>query len=68
MNNDDEGWFIKRLLDNHKDSGRVVEVKSGRGIIPNNAVPINGKMPMQMDDGRKLLCSQENIKLIGYYD
>ena len=51
-----------------KESGRIVETKLGRGKTINGDISVDGKIPVYLDDGRKLLCSIENIKVIGFYD
>lgn len=59
--------FIKNNNPNN-DSGYIVEVKLGRGYTKNSDTPVNGKVPVYLDDGRKVLCSIENIKQLGFYD
>jgi len=48
--------------------GKVVETNSGRGKTDNKEPFINGKIIVVLDSGRKILCSVENIKTIGYWD
>ena len=48
--------------------GYVVETKSGKGKTYNSDKPINGKIPVTLDNGKKILCSPENISIIGFWD
>lgn len=66
----EEAWFMERLApDYHKShGGLVVETKSGKGQTKNGDPAIKDKIPVYLDDGRKILCSPQNIKLIGYWD
>lgn len=49
-------------------SGAIVKVKLGDGITKNEDKLIYGKVPVYLNDGRKVLCTPEKIKIIGYYD
>lgn len=60
-----EDWFIEKL-DN--GAGTIVETKLGPGITKNEDKPVNGKIPVYLNDGRKVLCSIENIQIVGFYD
>jgi len=60
-----EDWFIEKL---ESGSGMLVETKFGNGITKNEDPDINGKVPVYLNDGRKVLCSIQNIKVIGFYD
>lgn len=64
-NNED---FMQKLSNKVKGSGIIVETKLGRGITKNEDNAVNRKVPVYLDDGRKILCSIENIKVIGFYD
>ncbi len=48
--------------------GKVVEVKSGKGKTDNKDQPVNGKVIVYLDKGGKVLCTPENIKLVGFWD
>ena len=52
----------------NNDSGYIVQTKLGRGVTKDADTPIKGKVPVYLDDGRKVLCSIDNIKTIGLYD
>lgn len=53
----------------NKGAGRIVKTKTGiRGVLYNVDTEINGKYPVYLDNGLKMLCSQENLKLIGFID
>ena len=60
--------FMQKLSNKEKGSGAIVETKLGQGITKNEDDAINGKVPVYLDDGRKVLCSIEKIKVIGFYD
>jgi hypothetical protein len=60
-----EDWFNEKLT---SGSGTLVETKLGQGVTKNEDNPINGKVPVYLNDGRKVLCSIQNIKIIGFYD
>jgi hypothetical protein len=60
-----EDWFNEKL---ESGSGTLVETKLGSGITKNEDNPINGKVPVYLNDGRKVLCSIHNIKVVGFYD
>ena len=60
-----EDWFVEKL---GSTSGTIVETKLGNGITKNDDAPVNGKVPVYLNDGRKVLCSIQNIKIIGFYD
>ena len=49
-------------------SGFLVETKLGAGRTYHNEKAINNKIPVFLNDGRKVLCSSENIKIIGFID
>jgi hypothetical protein len=46
----------------------VVETKSGKGYTKHSDKPENGKIPVYLESGRKILCSPENVKIIGFKD
>jgi hypothetical protein len=68
INEDEEAWFIQKLIAKETLSGMIVETKLGRGQTKNGDTTIDGKIPVYLDDGRKLLCRPENVKPIGFYD
>ena len=49
-------------------SGYVVEIKSGTGVMYHKDEPIDGKIKVFLDNGGKMLCSPEKIKIIGFID
>ncbi len=49
-------------------SGKIVETKQGKGQTKNSDKLFNGKIFVYLENGKKILCSYENIKLIGFYD
>ena len=61
-----EDWFNEKITSSN--GGTIVETKLGKGTTKNDDNPINGKVPVYLNDGRKVLCSIQNIKIIGFYD
>lgn len=51
-----------------RERGTLVETKFGRGKTKNTDALVYGKIPVYLDDGRKVLCRLENVKTVGYYD
>lgn len=51
-----------------KHTGKLVQTKLGDGYTKNDDALINGKVPVYLTDGRKVLCNPEKLKVIGYYD
>ena len=49
-------------------AGKIVKTKLGKGRIENYDRPINGKIIVYLDDGKKIVCKPENIQVIGYFD
>lgn len=49
-------------------SGYLVETKFGNGRVYHKESLINGKIPVFFEDGRKILFSEQNLKLIGFVD
>ncbi len=64
----DNTEFMEKLDNQTKGSGTMVETKLGPGVTKNEDNPINGKVPVYLNDGRKVLCRLQNIKVIGFYD
>ena len=65
---EDNEEFMEKLSNKIKGSGVIVETKLGQGKTKNEDDAINGKVPVYLDDGRKVLCNPEKIKIIGFYD
>lgn len=66
---EDEIWFIQKMITEHNGAGRLVETKLGiKGRTYNSQELINGKFQVHCVDGSKILCSPENLKLIGFID
>jgi len=63
-----EEWFIEKITNSEKGSGTIVETKLGPGVTKNEDNAVNGKVPVYLNDGRKVLCSIQNIKIVGFYD
>ena len=45
-------------------AGKIVETKLGRGQTKNGDKPVNGKIIVYLDNGKKILCDPKNIKPI----
>ncbi|WP_428661892.1 hypothetical protein [Runella sp.] len=48
-------------------SGKVVETSLGMGKTTDGTQLINGKVQVVLDDGKKLLCSPEKVKIVGFW-
>ncbi len=64
---------------NKKNSGYLVKVKSGKGIVYNKEDIINNKVVVHLVDNEynpiikkekevKILCDKKDLKIIGYVD
>lgn len=52
-----------------KNSGYIVQTKSGKtGQTRHSDRPVNGKIPVYLENGSMILCSPENLKKIGFVD
>jgi len=49
-------------------SGKIVQTKLGEGHTKDKEKLINGKVPVYLHDGRRVLCNPEKIKILGFYD
>lgn len=49
-------------------AGKIVKIRLGEGITKNSDQPVNGKIKVYLNDGKKILSAPENIKVIGFYD
>lgn len=66
---DFEVRICKMVMNNKGRKGRIVETQSEvLGVLYNDEDSINGKLQVHCEDGKKLLCSPENLKLRGYFD
>lgn len=65
---DDDIWFLERMTEQHSNSGYLVETKQGEGRTYHKDDLINGKLAVYLSDGRKMLCSVENVKIKGFID
>ena len=66
---DEEGWFIDRLINRNKNAGKLVETRSGhKGIVKSSEPIINGKVAVHLFDGGRILCRPQNLKVIGFSD
>jgi hypothetical protein len=60
--------FMEKIRNSPKGSGLHVQVKLGKGITKNDDPPVNGKIPVYLDSGQKVLCSINKIYVTGFYD
>lgn len=61
--------YLNRMAHGNKNAGRLVETKTGKtGRTYNHEEPVNGKIRVYLDDGGKMLCSPDKLKLKGYID
>lgn len=63
-----EDWFLEKISQEGHASGTLVQTKFGPGYTKNEDSAVYGKVPVYLNDGRKILCSMENITVIGFYD
>ena len=49
-------------------SGYIVKTKTGVGKTYHSHKLIGGKKQVFLNDGRKVLCSPENLKVVGFID
>lgn len=68
MIEEDWDWWLERLSSDFGTAGYLVETKNGIGRTYHRDKKINGKVPVYLADGRKLLVSEENIIIKGYID
>lgn len=65
---EDYGFDMFEFIE-HKNSGMIVETKSGKlGRTYNSRDLIDGKLQVICEDGTKLLCRPETLKLKGFID
>lgn len=65
---EDDIWYMRRVVEGNDNAGYLVEARSGKGRTYHNKDMVNGKVQVFLDDGRKMLCSPEKLKLIGFVD
>lgn len=63
-----EDWFIDKIKNSPTGSGLHVQIKLGKGITKNDDPPVNGKIPVYLENGQKILSSINKIYVLGYYD
>ncbi len=51
-----------------KNSAKIVETKLGIGKILNTDAVHKNKLKVLLEDGRKVLCSPDKVKIIGFID
>lgn len=74
VNIDRGKWKLKhsnRLGNDTQDMGPglLVKTKRGnRGVLYHSSTEINGKVPVYLDNGLRMLCTKSSLKLIGYVD
>lgn len=49
-------------------SGKIVRTKLGDGYTINADKPVQGKVVVYLDDGRRVLCNPDKLKFLGFYD
>ena len=49
-------------------TGKIVRTKLGDGYTINSDKLVQGKVVVYLEDGRKVLCDPEKLKLVGFYD
>ena len=56
------------MINLNEYQGKIVKTKLGEGHTKNKEKLVNGKVPVYLNDGRKVLCNPEKIKILGFYD
>lgn len=56
------------ILVAEKEKGYLVKTKYGTGRTKHSDQPIQGKLPVYLDNGQKVMCDPKNIKLTGFID
>lgn len=49
-------------------TGKIVKTKLGEGYTINSEKLVQGKTIVHLEDGRKILCDPEKLKLVRFYD
>jgi len=49
-------------------TGKIVRTKLGDGYTINSDKLVQGKVVVYLEDGRKVLCDPEKLKLVRFYD
>jgi len=49
-------------------AGKIVLTNSGQGDTNNKDKPVNGKIIVYLNNGKKILCDPLKIKIIGFWD
>jgi len=59
-------WLVVNA--DKKEKGFSVKTKYGTGRTKHSDKSIQGKLPVYLNDGRKILVSPKNIKITGFID
>jgi hypothetical protein len=59
-------WIQVEAEKRQKEKGFVVKTKFGTGRTKHSDTPIQGKLPVYLTDGRKVLMNPKNIKITGF--
>ena len=59
---------IQKVIIEKREKGFLVKTKFGTGVTKHSDHPIQGKLPVYLTDGRKVLVRPQNIKLKGFYN
>lgn len=62
------GQWLQVPVSPPKEKGYLVKTKYGAGRTKHSDHPIQGKLPVYLTDGRKVLMKPQNIKIIGFID
>lgn len=63
-----EPSFVEETAGSPKEAGAIVDTKFGPGITKNSDRLVKGKVLVYLTDGRNVMCSKNNIKIVGFYD
>lgn len=63
-----EQSFIEETANSSREAGAIVDTKFGPGITKNSDKLVKGKVLVYLTDGKNVMCSTGNIKIVGFYD
>ena len=60
---------LQRLIHGNKNAGKIVQTNSGlKGRTYNKESLVNGKICVYCENGTKLLCDPNSLKVTGFID
>ncbi len=62
------GQWLVASVSKPKEKGYLVKTKYGSGRTKHSDQPVQGKLPVYLDNGQRVLLNAKNIKLTGFID